>query len=122
MSLTSTSIIRWLEKYFGGHISFGNVTIYGFNAMHVAVQIKTQKWGYICFHPPIWIYEWWGWYFYLSPNATPWASTFAVGTGVSQEDKHGAIERRRKYGHNFDSRVLSPNIYPEVRLLYPQYF
>lgn len=120
--MIAQSIVRWLEKYLGGHITFGNVTIYGFNAMHVAIQIWTKKWGYICFHPPMWFYRWWSWYFYLSPNATPWASTFAIGPGISKENKEGAKERFLKYGHNFDGRILHPDIYPEVRLLYPQYF
>lgn len=115
-------ICRFLEKYLGGYVRWGNVTIYGFNAMHLAVQFWTRRWGYVCFHPPIWFYRWWNWYFYVSPSATPWASTFAIGPGLYLEDKQGAKERRQKYGHNFDDRILHPDIHPEVRQLYPQYF
>jgi hypothetical protein len=71
---------RWLEKHFGGHWSAGPLTVYGWNAMHVAVNWRTRRWGYVCFHPPLyWCGQWWPWYFYLSPNATPWASTFLAG-------------------------------------------
>ena len=70
------------EKCFGGHISIGkSITVYGFNAMHVAVNINT-KWGFVCFHPPMKCYgKWWPWYLYISPNGTPTYATWGIGPG-----------------------------------------
>jgi hypothetical protein len=97
---------RWLEKHFGGHWSAGPLTVYGWNAMHVAVNWRTRRWGYVCFHPPLyWCGQWWPWYFYLSPNATPWASTFLAGPAHGAEEKQDARERRRLFGHNFDTEA-----------------
>lgn len=74
---------NWLEKHLGGHIHFWRVTIYGYNAMHVAINIYTKRWGYLCFHPTWKVFgHWWPWYFYVSPNATAWAATFKLGPGV----------------------------------------
>lgn len=71
----------WWERHFGGHWSCGPVTIYGWNAMHVAVNIQT-RWGYVCFHPPFRVFgHWWPWYFYVSPDATPYRARFRMGRG-----------------------------------------
>ena len=71
----------FFEKHFGGYFIIGPITVYGWNAMHVAVNIKT-RWGYVCFHPTWRVFgHWWPWYFYISPNATPWAATFGIGPG-----------------------------------------
>jgi len=87
---------RWLEKHLGEHISVGPLTIYGFNAMHVAIDLWIKPWRcYICFHPTVYHMRWWPWYFYISPNATPWAATFAIGPGVWERDKKRARRRRR---------------------------
>lgn len=101
-------------SWYHGHLSIGRVTIYGANAMHFAVNIRTRRWGYICFRPTTWYRirdgrkRWgkWSWYFYVSPNATPWASTFAIGPGISRDDKEGAKRRYAAYGHNFDTSLL----------------
>lgn len=89
------------QTWLGGHISFKNTTIYGFNGMNLAVNISTKRWGYICFAPPTGIS---GWYYYLSPDATPSCSTYCIGPGKSNE-KEGSKERFRKWGHNFDTRL-----------------
>lgn len=95
---------RWLEKHFGGHFTLGRLTVYGWNAMHVAVNYRTRRWGWVCFHPPLyWCGQWWPWYFYLSPNATPWAATFARGPEFSTEDRRKASIRRRRFGHGFNT-------------------
>lgn len=65
------------ENFFGGHISIGNITIFGENAMHWAVQISTKKYGVICITLPIRSFgEYRGCHIYFSPNGTPWASTY----------------------------------------------
>lgn len=92
-----------MRGFLTGHISVGPLTIYGRNAMHWGVTVKSKKYGYICFRLPLWCFgKWWPLYLYFSPNATPQASTFMIGK------KHGyhswAYSRVRlyKFGHNFD--------------------
>jgi hypothetical protein len=89
----------------GGHITikwFGwHVTLYGFNAMHVAINIDTRRWGWVCFHPPMYCRGWWPWYFYVSPNGTPSCATYAIGPGVSRREKRNAKIRRIVLGHHY---------------------
>jgi len=94
-----------LMSYVGGHISMGPVTIYGHNAMHWAINIRTKRYGSVCFRPTTItpFGDRWQWYFYVSPNGTPWAATFAVGPGLSREDKFMAHIRRYLFGHNFNT-------------------
>jgi len=74
----------WMQEHCGGHISLGNgrrvrLVIYGYNAMHVAVNLWLFK-TWICFHPPWKVFgHWWKWYFYISPDATPCSATFRLG-------------------------------------------
>ncbi|KKN10022.1 hypothetical protein LCGC14_1040770 [marine sediment metagenome] len=90
-----------LEKHFGGHLTVGRFTIYGENAMHWGVNIYTKRWGYVCFRLPLRCFgKWWPLYFYLSPNATPWASTYYRGSH-SQGERARARQRRAAFGHNF---------------------
>lgn len=71
--------LSWWENFMGSHLSMGPVTIYGENAMHWAVNIRTNRWGYICFRLPLRCFgRWWPMYFYISPDATPWAATFSI--------------------------------------------
>lgn len=107
-----TALNIWVRKHLGGHITlkpFGvRITIYGFNAMHVAINIATRRWGYICFHPPLiarLTHGYRPWYFYVSPNGTPSCSTFAIGPGCDRDTKRLAKVRREMFGHNFDSSV-----------------
>lgn len=68
------------ERYFGGHVSLGPVTIYGENAMHWGVNIRTKRWGYVCFRLPFRSFgRWWPLYWYCSPDATPHSATFKLG-------------------------------------------
>ena len=84
----------FLEKYLGGHINIGRLTIYGFNAMHVAFNYMTDK-TYLCFHPPIKCFgKWWPWYFYISRNGTPWLATWGCGPGFYRYDRE-RMKRRR---------------------------
>lgn len=96
-------ISRLLDRCIGGHFRIGPITVYGRNAMHFAVNIKTRRWGYLCFQPTVRCFgRWWPWYFYASPNATPWAATFAIGKGVDPIDRAKAIIRRTYLGHGFN--------------------
>jgi len=91
------------ENHFSGHWYIGkSITVYGENAMQWSVNIKTKRFGYICFRlpfrcfggfPPL--------YLYLSPNGTPWASTYSVG-GRDTSETVRAKSRFEKFGHNFD--------------------
>lgn len=84
-------IDRWQDQWFTGHVSFlrtrrdgpARITIYGANAMHWAINVWTKRWGFVCFHPTTRTFGGrWPWYFYVSPNATPWAATFKIGPGA----------------------------------------
>lgn len=73
---------RFAQKYFGGHIHVAGVTIYGWNAMHCAINIYTKRWGYLCFHPTMYVFgRWWPWYAYVSRNATPSSASWGIGPG-----------------------------------------
>lgn len=64
---------------FRGHVNFGPVTLYGRNAMHWAVNIKS-RWGYICFRLPFRCFNrWWPLYLYISPDATPQSAIYMLG-------------------------------------------
>lgn len=105
-------IEKLLFKYFGGHVSFRRLTLYGYNAMHFALNFRTKRWGYVCFHPTIRCFgRWWPWYFYLSPNATPWAATFAIGPGVDANNKQKAPIRKHLFGHGFDTEAHRDLLY-----------
>jgi hypothetical protein len=74
--------LPFMERYFGGHVSFGPFVIYGYNAMHVALNIET-RWGWVCFHPTWKVFGvWWPWYFYISKDATPSGKRFGIGPGL----------------------------------------
>ena len=80
---------RFGEKFFGGHIRFkllGIVCVfYGHNAMHYAVNIRTRRSAWACFHPPADLWGvWWPWYFYVSRDATPTRATFGCGPGYER--------------------------------------
>lgn len=94
--------LSFAENFLGGHKTIGPVTIYGENAMHWAVNIKTRRWGYVCFRLPFRCFgRWWPLYFYCSPDATPGSSTVAVGPRFSKTEKLMARIRRHLFGHNF---------------------
>ena len=71
--------LSFAENFLGGHMTIGPVTIFGENAMHLAINIKTNRFGYICFRLPFRCFgRWWPLYYYCSPNATPQDSTFCI--------------------------------------------
>lgn len=96
----------WPIKHLNGHVSFRlfgrRVTFYGFNAMWLTLQIHTRRWGYVCFRLPSW-HPKMKWKFYVSPNGTPWACTFAIGPGHERGERERARTRRMLFGHNFDT-------------------
>ena len=95
---------KFFSKYLSGHISIGNLTVYGRNAMHWGVNYWTKKWGFVCFRLPFRCRgKWLPLYFYLSPNGTPWASTFMLGKKHNSDDWALSRIRRVKLGHNFDT-------------------
>jgi hypothetical protein len=98
------SIADLIEDYLGGHISIGKLTIYGANAMHWGAHYWTKKWGYVCFRLPFRCFgRWWPLYFYISPNATPWAATYMLGRKHNARDWALSRVRRIRLGHNFNT-------------------
>lgn len=78
--------LPFMERHFGGHVHFRlfrwDVTIYGWNAMHLAVNIRVSRWKMICFHPTIKMFGcWWPWYLYISHDGTPCSATWGIGPG-----------------------------------------
>lgn len=64
-------IDRWLQAHCGGHIHFWRITLYGWNAMHGALNIRIGR-GWFCLKPPTKCFgAWWPAYCYWSPDATP---------------------------------------------------
>ena len=90
-------------------INIGPITLYGLRtAMHGAINIKT-RWGFLCFKTPTKVFgRWWPAYLYLSPNATPWASTMLFGRGFSRREKRQARYRRLVWGHGYRTREYDP--------------
>ena len=94
--------MAWYERWLGGHFSFTlfgvYVVVFGFNAMHVAVDICLPwRRTCVCFHPPLWCFGfYWPWKLYVSPNATPWGAMWGIGPGISREDKERIKERQQK--------------------------
>jgi hypothetical protein len=109
--------LSWWENFTGGHISFWRITIFGANAMRWSVQIRTKKWGYICFTLPVLARimtrkdgtRWLHWYLYLSPNGTPWAATYYIGHDSSERIR--AKIRKINFGHGFNSEKHHNELY-----------
>lgn len=94
--------LSWAENFLSGHVCIGRITIYGENAMRWAVNIRTRRWGSICFNlPTVGNLKRRRMYFYLSPNGTPWASTLHFGPDY--RDKALSIVRKHLFGHGFNT-------------------
>lgn len=108
--------LSWWDNFMSGHISLGKLTIFGANAMNWTVNYSTKKYGYICFTLPAivrfkkydykqgWSYKntYIQWYFYLSPNGTPWASTYYRGS--NKDEVLRARVRFKNFGHGFSTK------------------
>ena len=78
-------------------------------AMHGGMDIKTRRWGYVCFKPPTRAFgRWWPAHFYLSPNATPWGATLLIGSEFCPYEKKLARLRRTLWGHGYDLNKHDP--------------
>lgn len=87
--------------FFGGHLNIGKrITIFGANAMHWSINIYNTRWGHIHIDIPTWnrITGKRGWKVYASPNGTPWACTWCIGTDKKENIR--AKIRRYHFGHN----------------------
>ena len=101
--------MNWFENFMSGHINIGNMTIYGENAMHWAVNIRTTKYGYICFRLPFRCFgKFFPLYLYFSPNGTPWACTFYLGR--DKKEKIRSIARKMNFGHNFNTNKFDKEL------------
>lgn len=97
-------VLVWrLCNIFNSHINIGkHITVFGNNAMHWGVTIRTKRYGYICFRLPLRSCGgWWPLYLYCSPNGTPWAATFMLGHGHDNDWMLSRV-RRKVLWHNFD--------------------
>lgn len=87
--------------FFRGHLSLGNFTIFGANAMHWSITFHTNKYGYVHIDLPTFnrLIGKVKWCVYVSPNATPWACTWYIGNKEPKE-KIRAMIRKVHFGHN----------------------
>lgn len=88
-------IDRFCSRHIGGHKTIGHLTIYGWNAMHVAARLWIPKLGmYLCVHPTTHTFGGhWPWYVYLSHNATPWGAIIGFGPGFYRSDRERSEAR-----------------------------
>lgn len=96
-------IEKILYKNLKGHYTIGKITVYGLNAMHFSINIKSKKYGWICFRP-ITFYKQFPIYFYVSPDGTPSRATYYKQLGNSfrgKELEYKADLRRRRLKHNY---------------------
>jgi hypothetical protein len=99
----------WWENFMGGHINIGNrITIFGENAMHWAVEIRTKKYGVIVFTLPVKTFgKYYGCHIYCSPNGTPWACTYykSIWKEDNKAEEIRATIRKINFGHNFNTDI-----------------
>ncbi len=89
---------RWIDRVFVGHWSWWLITVYGANAMHWAINVRT-RWGWLCAHPSTRTFGGrWPWYVYLSPDGTPCAAHWGYGPGFDERDPDERAKcRARRY-------------------------
>lgn len=74
---------RVRDRLFTGHVSFGPVTIFGHNAMHYAVQVRTKR-GFLVMRPTTGEDGEWRWYAFSSPDGTPGRAAWGIGPGFAR--------------------------------------
>lgn len=105
--------LNWFENFMGGHVSIGNLTIYGENAMHWAINYRTKKYGTICLTLPLKCFgKYWGCHIYFSPNGTPWACTYykSLWKEDNWKEEVRAKLRKQNFGHNFNTDKYSEEL------------
>jgi hypothetical protein len=79
------------ERHLSGHVTIGPLTLFGANAMDWAVQIYVAALGVsLCAKPTT---SRRGWYFYATPNCTPWAAVLGCGPGLGRENGERIAQR-----------------------------
>lgn len=82
---------KFVERHLDGHLTLGPLTIYGANAMDWGGSLLVRALGvYLCAKPST---KKRGWYFYASPNATPWAAVVGIGPGLDHFEKKRINDR-----------------------------
>lgn len=123
MNVTNYSVWRKLKAcgfwftFFSGHWNLTKyVTLFGENAMHWSLNIYNTKWGHIHIDLPTWsrLTGKRTWCMFASPNGTPWAATWYIGT-TNHRDGTRARIRRQVLGHNF--KVNDDETYAKMRAL-----
>ncbi len=106
--------LSYWENFFGGHLNIGKrITIFGENAMHWAIEIRTKKYGVIVFTLPIRTFgKYYGCHIYCSPNGTPWASTYykSLWKENNRSEELRAKIRKLNFGHNFNTDTHSKKL------------
>jgi hypothetical protein len=99
--------LSWWENFMSGHINIGKrITIFGENAMRWQINIRTKRWGVICFTPPFKTFgKRNGCHIYFSPNGTPWASTYykSIAFENNWQEEIRAKIRKKNFDHGFDT-------------------
>jgi hypothetical protein len=105
-----------------GHRRIGPMTTYAFEtAMHGAVNIET-RWGSLCFAwPRLGGLHRWPAYAYLSPNATPWAATWAIGGEWTAQERRLIAVRRALWGHGYDVTKHDPRLLDAAVSVFDRY-
>lgn len=100
-TLKTIRLMGFWWTFFSGHFSIGKLTFFGENAMHWSMVIHDTKWGHIHIDLPTFsrLIGKKTWCCYASPNGTPWACTWYIGTSNPKE-KIWAQIRRFHFGHN----------------------
>jgi hypothetical protein len=78
---------RFAARHLSGSVEVGPLTLNGANALHWMAELRVPALGVtLCARPsaPSWI-NGRPWYFYASPNRTPWAAVLACGPGIQRD-------------------------------------
>lgn len=109
--------LRWFGKWWDRSVQPRlnqrlGLTVYPFgSAMYGAISAWT-RWGCLTVSWPAlgrtWAATGLGPSAWLSPNGTPWAATLLLGGRFEKRERELAAERRRAWGHGYDSTIHDP--------------